>query len=108
MQILVERQIFRVSLYPVCDTSMFANRISFCLDLKGPSYTVNTACSSSAVALYEAVVNIRSGNCDAAIVGGVHIILNPGHSVTFNKMQMLSSDGKCKFLDESAKRICQV
>ena len=87
---------------PGCDTSMFANRISFCLDLKGPSYTVNTACSSSAVALYEAVVNIRSGHCDAAIVGGVHIILNPGHSVTFNKMQMLSIDGKCKFLDESA------
>ena len=87
---------------PGCDTSMFANRISFSLDLKGPSYSVNTACSSSAVALYEAVVNIHSGHCDAAIVGGVHLSLNPATSLSFKNMQMLSSDGKCKFLDESA------
>ena len=87
---------------PGCDMSMLANRISYSLDLKGPSYIVNTACSSSAIALDQAVLNMRSGQCDAAIVGGVHILLNPAQFVTFNNMKMLSIDGKCKFFDESA------
>ena len=87
---------------PGCEPSMMANRISFHLDLKGPSYTVHTACSSSGVALHQAVTNMRSGNCDAAIVGGVNIIMDPASSISFKKLKMLSPDGKCKFLDESA------
>ena len=81
---------------------LLANRISFHLDLKGPSYSINSACSSSATAFYQAVFSMQLGHCDAAIVGGANVILSPSHSLIFNNMNMLSNDGKCKFLDERA------
>ena len=46
--------------------------------------------------------SIRSGESDAALVGGVHINIHPLGSVSFNKLGILSPDGKCKFLDQSA------
>lgn len=60
-------------------SSTFAlpNRISFLLDLKGPSMTTDTACSSSFYALNAAVGDIKSGKCDAAIVAGTNLILSP-------------------------------
>lgn len=63
--------------------SLLANRISFSLDLKGPSLLVDTACSSSGYALDLAYSAICSGKCEAAIVGGCNIITGESSSVQF-------------------------
>jgi acyl transferase domain-containing protein len=82
--------------------SVLANRISYLLDLKGPSEPVDTACSSSLVAIHRAAQAIRHGECAAAIAGGVHVILNPAMHQSFDKAGMLSPDGRCKTFDASA------
>lgn len=82
--------------------SILPNRISFLLNLKGPSEPVNTACSSSLVAIARGVEAIKSGNCEMAIAGGVNAILNPDLFIAFSKAGMLSPDGKCKAFDQSA------
>ena len=80
---------------------MLASRISYCFDFKGPCRIVNAECASSAVAIHEARTSLLNGECDAAIVGGVNLLLRPGISQSFAKLNMLSSDGKCKAFDES-------
>lgn len=84
-----------------CCRAMFANRVSYSFDLKGPSYTMDTACSSSLLAMDQAMLSIRTGQCDAAIVGGVNLCLKPQTSINFNKLGMLSVEGKCKAFDAS-------
>ena len=61
-----------VSGYDITGNSgcMFSNRISYASDLKGPSFTIDTYCSSSLMALHNAVAAIRHGECDGAIVAG--------------------------------------
>ncbi|XP_011870702.1 PREDICTED: fatty acid synthase-like [Vollenhovia emeryi] len=81
--------------------SMFSNRVSFCFDFTGPSYAVDTACSSSMHTLHQAVAAMRSGECDAAIVGGTNILLGPVGTLQFHRLNMLSLDGKCKAFDAS-------
>ncbi|KMQ81474.1 fatty acid synthase, partial [Lasius niger] len=81
---------------------MFANRISYAFDFIGPSYALDTVCSSSLIAMHQAVVAIRTGQCDAAIVGGLNIILDPANTIHFNKLNMLSKDGRCKSFDITA------
>ena len=49
---------------------MIANRVSYHLDLRGPTVPVDTACSSSMYATHLAVQALRNGDCDAAVVGG--------------------------------------
>ncbi|HKR65156.1 MAG TPA: beta-ketoacyl synthase N-terminal-like domain-containing protein, partial [Thermoanaerobaculia bacterium] len=82
--------------------AMLANRVSFLLDLHGPSEPIDTACSSSLVALHRAAESIRRGECDMAIAGGVHVMLTPEPYVAFSKAGMLSPDGRCRTFDESA------
>ncbi|XP_039309287.1 fatty acid synthase [Solenopsis invicta] len=82
--------------------SMFANRISYAFDFNGPSYALDTACSSSLYATHQAVSAIRAGECDAAIVGGLNLVLRPNYSLQCLKLNMLSQDGKCKTFDVSA------
>ncbi|MGH9349345.1 MAG: SDR family NAD(P)-dependent oxidoreductase [Vicinamibacterales bacterium] len=76
--------------------SMGPNRISFLLDLRGPSEPIETACSSSLIAVHRAVTALRSGACDMAIVGGVNTIVIPAGHICFSKAGMLSPDGRCK------------
>ncbi|MER5985193.1 SDR family NAD(P)-dependent oxidoreductase [Streptomyces sp. NPDC001787] len=76
--------------------SMLANRISYVLDIHGPSQPVDTACSSSLVAVHRAVEAIRSGACDAAIAGGVNLLLSVDTFVSAARAGMLSPDGRCK------------
>jgi acyl transferase domain-containing protein len=52
---------------------MVANKVSYHLDLRGPSIPVDTACSSSLTALHLAVQAIRAGDCDAAVLGGCQL-----------------------------------
>ncbi|XP_039303879.1 fatty acid synthase [Solenopsis invicta] len=82
--------------------SMFANRVSYAFDFTGPSYSLDTACSSSLYATHQAVSAIRAGECDAAIVGGLNLVLRPTVSLQGMKLNMLSQDGKCKAFDVSA------
>ncbi|HET8774720.1 MAG TPA: beta-ketoacyl synthase N-terminal-like domain-containing protein, partial [Thermoanaerobaculia bacterium] len=82
--------------------SVLANRVSFLLNLRGPSAPIDTACSSSLVALHRAIESLQSGSCDMAIVGGVQVILSPGAYISFGTAGMLSSDGKCKTFDKKA------
>ncbi|MEI7063630.1 SDR family NAD(P)-dependent oxidoreductase [Dickeya chrysanthemi] len=79
-----------------------ANRVSYVLNLRGPSEPIDTACSSSLVAIHRAIEAIRSGSCDRAIVGGVNIIANPGITITAGEAGILSEDGRCKTFDISA------
>jgi fatty acid synthase len=65
--------------------SMLANRISFGLDLYGPSMVVDVACSSSGYALHAAFKAIRDGECDAAIVGGSNLLLHSLTSLQFTR-----------------------
>ncbi|WP_405194522.1 SDR family NAD(P)-dependent oxidoreductase [Streptomyces anulatus] len=76
--------------------SMLANRISYVLDIHGPSEPVDTACSSSLVAVHRAVEALRSGACDAAIAGGVNLLLSVDTFVSAARAGMLSPDGRCK------------
>ena len=85
-----------------CLLNMFSNRLSYFLDVSGPSLTVDTACSSAMVAVSMALAAIASGECDRAIVGGVNVQLIPTRSVAFAKLNMLSPDGACKAFDASA------
>lgn len=80
--------------------SIISNRISYYFDLHGPSMTVDTACSSSLVALHEACKAIQNGDADAAIVGGINVLLSPMPFIGFSKAQMLSKEGRCRVFDE--------
>ncbi|MBV9495270.1 MAG: methyltransferase, partial [Acidobacteria bacterium] len=82
--------------------SVLANRVSYLLNLRGPSSPIDTACSSSLVALHRAIESIRMGSSDMAIVGGVQVIMSPGGYISFGMAGMLSPDGKCKSFDKSA------
>lgn len=79
-----------------------ANRISYVYSLRGPSEVIDTACSSSIVAVERAIDDMRLGKCSMAIAGGVNAILSPQVHLAYSRTGMLSPDGKCKTFDESA------
>nr|AHZ46164.1 PKS/NRPS hybrid [uncultured bacterium 12-5D] len=82
--------------------SIASNRISYLFDLKGPSVSVDTACSSALVAVNLACQAIWTGECDAALAGGVNAILTPDASIGFSKASMLSPSGQCFAFDARA------
>ncbi|XP_028643680.1 fatty acid synthase [Grammomys surdaster] len=90
-----------------CQRAMMANRLSFFFDFKGPSIALDTACSSSLLALQNAYQAIRSGECPAALVGGINLLLKPNTSVQFMKLGMLSPDGTCRSFDDSGNGYCR-
>ncbi|HTI21478.1 MAG TPA: SDR family NAD(P)-dependent oxidoreductase [Kutzneria sp.] len=73
-----------------------ANRLSYLLDLRGPSQPVDTACSSSLVALHLAAESIRRGECAAALVGGVNLYLHPSRFRMLRQSGFLAEDGRCR------------
>ena len=80
--------------------SIMAGRISYLLDLKGPSMVVDTACSSSLVAVHLACQAIRHKECEMAIAGGVRINILPLEIK--DKLGIESSDGKARTFDDAA------
>ncbi|MCB9680977.1 MAG: SDR family NAD(P)-dependent oxidoreductase [Alphaproteobacteria bacterium] len=87
---------------PGNDCSFSSGRISAMFGLEGPSINVNTACSTSLVAVHQAVRAIQSRECDIAAAGGVTIIESPEHSLVMNKFGVLSPVSRCKAFDASA------
>ena len=83
-------------------SSIAANRLSYWLDLRGPSLAVDTACSSSLVATHLGCQSLRNRECNLALVGGVNLILSPDLTVAFSQAQMMASDGRCKTFDKDA------
>lgn len=81
--------------------SIAANRLSYVFDLHGPSFAVDTACSSSLVCLHQACQAVQNGECDAALAGGVSILMHTRPWLGFARASMLSPDGRCKSFDES-------
>ena len=63
--------------YMGCADSLLANRISYFFDLRGPSATIDTACSSGLAALHVACQSLRAGEVSQAVVGGSHLNLMP-------------------------------
>ncbi|MBX7220068.1 MAG: SDR family NAD(P)-dependent oxidoreductase [Blastocatellia bacterium] len=82
--------------------SLAANRISYWLDVRGPSLALDTACSSSLVAVHAACHSLRSGESHLALAGGVNLILTPELTEVFNQANMLAPDGRCKTFDKDA------
>ncbi|MCP4155330.1 MAG: SDR family NAD(P)-dependent oxidoreductase, partial [bacterium] len=81
---------------------MVPNRISYILNLQGPSEAIDTACSGSLTAVNRAVQAIRNGDCEMAIAGGVNALLLSKLFVSFSNAGMLSPDGRCKTFDKEA------
>ena len=82
--------------------SIAANRISYLLDLRGPSVAIDTACSSSLVAIHMACESLRSAQADMALAGGVNLILSPETTIAFSHAHMMAADGRCKTFDAKA------
>ncbi|XP_022788744.1 uncharacterized protein LOC111328543 [Stylophora pistillata] len=81
--------------------SIIANRVSFCLNLTGPSVAVDTACSSSLTALKLACDNLHNGDCDVAIVCAPNVLLNHAMQMVSSMAGLLAPDGRCKSFDAS-------
>lgn len=80
-----------------------ASRIAYQLNLKGPAVSVHSACSTSSLAIAQAVEAIRSGQCDVALAGGSSITapIHAGH--LYQEGSIMSPDGHCRPFDENAK-----
>jgi len=82
--------------------SIAANRLSYLLNLRGPSIVVETACSSSLVAVHFACRSLQSGESNLCLVGGVSLMLSPEPFITYSHARMMASDGRCKTFDARA------
>ncbi|RYP70067.1 hypothetical protein DL771_005684 [Monosporascus sp. 5C6A] len=82
--------------------SLLSNRISYIFNLKGPSLTIDTACSSSMYALHLAINAMRNGDCDSAIIAASNWIIDPTMQIMMNKLGALSSTPACHTFDEAA------
>lgn len=78
------------------DKDFLTTRVSYCLDLKGPSVNVQTACSTSLVAIHAACQSLLAGECDAALAGGVTIELPHYQGYRYAEGEILSPDGHCR------------
>lgn len=77
--------------------------ISFKLNLKGPSINIQTACSTSLVAVHVACQSLLNGECDMALAGGGSIVFPHKHGYYFQEEGILSPDGHCRTFDADAR-----
>ncbi len=82
--------------------SITANRLSYLLNLRGPSTVIETACSSSLVALHFACRSLQTGESDLCLVGGASLMLSPEPFIAYSHARMMAPDGRCKTFDARA------
>ncbi|KPL91445.1 type I polyketide synthase [Herpetosiphon geysericola] len=90
---------------PGTSHSILANRLSYVLNLQGPSVSINTACSGSLVAIHMACQALQAGEADLVVAGGVNASFLPDGNLFFSKAGALSPDGRCKTFDARANGI---
>lgn len=82
-------------------------RVSYYFGWEGPSMSIDTACSSSAVAINQACNSLRLGDCDMAVTGGVNLVTSPKKFAGLSRAGFLSTTGECKTFDEAADGYCR-
>jgi acyl transferase domain-containing protein/thioesterase domain-containing protein/acyl carrier protein len=85
------------------DKDFLSTRVSHVFDLKGPSINLQTACSTSLVAIHYAAAALRAGEVDVALAGGVTIELPQGRGYLYKENEILSPDGECHAFDHRAQ-----
>ncbi|MBS4009270.1 MAG: polyketide synthase, partial [Roseovarius sp.] len=85
------------------DKDFLTTRLSHILDLKGPSLGLQTACSTSLVAVHVAAQSLLNGECDMALAGGVTIEMPQGRGYLYKEGEILSPDGECHAFDHRAQ-----
>ena len=85
------------------DKDFLATRVSYCFDLQGPSINIQTACSTSLVAVHSACQSLLAGECDMALAGGVTISLPHRVGYVYQKGEILSPDGHCRAFDHRSE-----
>ncbi|XP_008490987.2 highly reducing polyketide synthase ZEA2 [Calypte anna] len=103
-EIVASRAVSEINHYDGTGTAMSiaANRVSFTFNLTGPSLAIDTACSSFLFALHYALRAIKTGDCEAAICGGVNCIIDPRTFVSLSKAKMISPEGISKPFSKKA------
>ncbi|KAF4632900.1 hypothetical protein G7Y89_g5221 [Cudoniella acicularis] len=84
------------------DDFSLSNRVSYEMDLRGPSMTIRTACSSSLIGLNEACAAMAKGDCTSAIIGGTSILMAPAMTAALSEKGTLAPDGSCKSFSAAA------
>jgi len=77
-----------------------ANRVSYSMDIHGPSMAIDTMCSSSLYAIHLACQSIKNGECKAAIAGGVNLSIHPNKYARLARSHFTASDGRCRAFGE--------
>ncbi|WP_322763130.1 type I polyketide synthase [Frankia sp. Cr2] len=93
----------RYRLMLASDKDFLATRVAYKLNLRGPAVSVNTACSTSLVAVHMACVSLLGGECDLALAGAAHIRVPHVEGYLFQEGMILSPDGRCRAFDASAQ-----
>lgn len=81
------------------DRDFLASTVSYKLDLRGPSVAIQTACSTSLVAIHTACQSLLSGECDMALAGGVTVLVPHGQGYFYRENEPVSPDGHCRAFD---------
>ncbi|OAA60318.1 Beta-ketoacyl synthase [Niveomyces insectorum RCEF 264] len=82
--------------------ALLSNRVSYHFDFRGPSHTIETACSSSLTALHLAMQSLQSGDSSVVVLASSHLNLVPDHFITMSTQSLLSPDGRSYAFDERA------
>ncbi|MEH1850171.1 MAG: beta-ketoacyl synthase N-terminal-like domain-containing protein [Nostoc sp.] len=102
--IILAKENAQINAYNAVGTSLgiIANRLSYVLNLRGPSLVIDTACASSLVAIHYACQSLLNGESNLCLAGGVNLILSSEATISLSHAQMMAADGRCKTFDAAA------